>query len=102
MRAAAFALVALGLAGCAKHASQAECAALLDHGVELAVRDRRPEASEAEVAAEKTKRREEPAGKEALAACPSEVTKDGLTCAMAAQGIDEYERCLVETPYGVR
>jgi hypothetical protein len=102
MRTPAIVALALGLVGCAKHASQSECAALLDHGVELAVRDHRPEASDDEIAAEKAKRRAEPAGRDALAACPNEVSKDAYACALAAPTIDEYERCLVEPPYGVR
>ena len=27
-------------------------------------------------------------------ACPGEVTKDGVNCAMAAPNVDEFEKCL--------
>lgn len=103
-RAAALPLVLLlpALAGCAKRATPDECLALLDHGVELSVRDRRPGATDAEVATERAARRDDKAGRATLATCPAEVSKRALTCALAAPHLDEYERCLVETPFGVR
>lgn len=90
------------LPGCGKSPSVAECEGMLDHGVELAMRDRRPGSTVLEVEAEKARRRRQPPGRAAIQACASEVSETAFACAMAAEHIDDYEKCLVVTPWGYR
>lgn len=92
----------LVLSGCQEHASRAECEALLEHGVELAIRDKHPRAKPALIASEKARRRRQPPGRQAIEACTHEVSKRALACAMQASHIDDYERCLVIAPWGFR
>lgn len=91
-----------GLLGCTKGPTTAECEAMLDHGVELAFRDRRPGATDLEIESEKARRRRQAPGRAAVEVCPSEVSQKALACAMGARHIDEYEKCLVVAPWGYR
>lgn len=90
------------LPACEERASQAECETMLDHGIELAIRDKQPKASMAFIAAEQARRRRQPPGRQSIEACSSEVSKKALECAMEAAHIDDYERCLVVVPWGYR
>jgi hypothetical protein len=87
-------LLPLGLAGCSRHASVPECSALLDRYVELLVKERDPQASDDEMTKQKQGTRAKAATDPSFAACPGEVTKDGVACAMAAPNVDEFEKCL--------
>lgn len=87
---------------CQDYASQAECEALLEHGVELAIRDKHPNAKPSLIESEKERRRRQIPGREAIEACTREVSKKALACAMQAKHIDDYERCLVIAPWGFR
>lgn len=80
--------------GCGRHASAAECAALLDRYVELLVRQEDPKASEIEVAQQKERTRAKAQKDAAFASCPNEVTAKGAMCAMKAVNVDEFEKCL--------
>ena len=92
----------LALPACQEYASQAECEAMLEHGVELSIRDKHPDAKPTLVASEKERRRRQPPGRQAIESCTQEVSKKALACAMQASHIDDYERCLVIAPWGFR
>jgi hypothetical protein len=87
--------VCASLAGCARHATLAECSALVDHYVELVVREQNPKADDAEIGRQKAATRDKAAHDPAFASCPKEVSAKDARCAMQAPNIDEFERCLV-------
>jgi hypothetical protein len=93
--AAASVVLSLGLTSCARHATLAECSALVDHYVELVVRERNPKADDAEISRHKATFRVEAAHDPSFAACPKEISAKDARCALAAPNIDEFERCLV-------
>jgi hypothetical protein len=80
---------------CARHATLAECTALLDRYVELLVREQDPKADDAEVARQKAATREKATRDPSFASCPKEVSAKSARCAMEAPNVDEFERCLV-------
>ena len=80
--------------GCGRHATTAECSALLDRYVELLVRERDPKADEAEIGKQKSATREKAAHDESFASCPKEVRATAVRCAMGAPNVDEFEKCL--------
>lgn len=90
------AMVAFGVLamGCGRHASPAECAALLDRYVELLVREQDPQAPDAEIAKQKERTRAKAQTEPAFASCPDEVSAKGARCAMSAVKVDEFEKCL--------
>jgi hypothetical protein len=88
------ALLGGSLAGCARHATVADCDALLDRYVELLVREQDPSAGDAEMARQKGMIREKAAQDSAFASCPKEVTAHAARCALAAPNVDEFEKCL--------
>jgi hypothetical protein len=81
-------------AACSRHATSAECAALLDRYVELLVREQDPKATDADVARQKEATRAKAEKDSAFASCPSEVSTKGANCAMRAVNVDEFEKCL--------
>ena len=87
-------VLALGLAGCARHATLAECTALLDRYVELLVREQNPKADETEIGRNKAATREKAANDPSFASCPKEVSAKSARCAMEAPNVDEFEKCL--------
>jgi hypothetical protein len=88
----AFLLVIPG--ACSRHATEAECALLLDRYVELLVREQDPKASDTEIARQKDLTRAKAAKDTAFASCPNEVSAPGARCAMKAVNVDEFEKCL--------
>ena len=93
-RRSATALFAALLAGCTRHATAPECAALLDRYVELLVREQDPKASDSEIARQKELTRAKAEKDPAFASCTKEVSARGAHCAMAAVNVDEFEKCL--------
>jgi protein-disulfide isomerase len=91
---AALGFLALGLAACTRHATAADCAALLDRYVELLVREQDPKAPDTEVARQRDLTRAKAERDAAFASCPSEVSAQGARCAMSAVNVDEFEKCL--------
>lgn len=87
------------LSACSKRPTTAQCEAMLDHGVELAIRDKRPDAGDVEIASERARRRRQAPGRMVIETCPKEVSAKALDCALGAGNLDEYERCLVVTPW---
>jgi protein-disulfide isomerase len=88
------ALVTTSLAACSRHASAADCAALLDRYVELLVRDQDPKAADAEIARQKAATRAKAEKDTAFASCPNEVSVKSARCALSAVNVDEFEKCL--------
>lgn len=76
------------------HATREECERLLDRYVELFARQRWPEGSEAWLREQQARSREKAATEPSFLACPREVTRAELACAMAAPNVDELEKCL--------
>ena len=89
-------LACLGAAamGCTRHATAAECAALLDRYVELLVREQDPKAPDSEIARQRDLTRAKAEKDPAFASCPQEVSAKGARCAMSAVNVDEFEKCL--------
>jgi hypothetical protein len=83
------------LLGCGRRLEPSECDALLDHYVELLLRDDRPKSSAGEImrVQQEARRRAErdPAFKE----CPERVSRRGFQCAMDAQDANRLEQCLL-------
>lgn len=88
-----------GLSSCAKPPTQADCEAMLVHGVELAYQAKRPDVTAREVEAEKARRSKQAPGRAAIEACSTEVSREAVACAMEARHIDDYEKCLVTVPW---
>jgi hypothetical protein len=82
------------LIACSRHATAAECTALLDRYVELLVREQDPRAPDTEIARQKGLTREKAEKDTAFASCPNEVSVKGARCAMSAVNVDEFEKCL--------
>jgi hypothetical protein len=96
-RVAGLVVLALAMASfvaCSRHASAADCAALLDRYVELLVREQDPKAPDTEVARQKAATRAKAEKDTAFASCPSEVSVKSARCAMTAVNVDEFEKCL--------
>jgi hypothetical protein len=87
-------IVTLLAPGCGRHATPAECAALLDRYVELLVREQDPKAPDTEIAQQKERTRAKAENEPAFASCPNEVSAKGARCAMSAVNVDEFEKCL--------
>ena len=85
---------ASALAGCARHATLADCSALLDRYVELLVRQENPKADDTEIAKHKSATRAKAVNDPSFASCPKEVSRDAVGCAMGAPNVDEFEKCL--------
>jgi hypothetical protein len=93
--AAACAVLSASLAACARHATLAECTALVDHYVELVVHEQNPKADDVEIAKHRAAWREKAAQDPSFASCPKEVSAKDARCAMQAPNVDDFERCLV-------
>jgi hypothetical protein len=93
-RLASLGFLVLGLARCTRHATVAECAALLDRYVELLVREQDPKAPDSEIARQRDLTRVKAEKDPAFASCPNEVSAKGAHCAMSAVNVDEFEKCL--------
>jgi hypothetical protein len=92
--AACAALSAILVGACGRHATLAECTALLDRYVELLVREQNPKADDVEIGRHKTATREKAAHDPSFASCPKEVSAKAARCAMDAPNVDEFEKCL--------
>ena len=88
------ALATTTFAACSRHASAADCAALLDRYVELLVREQDPKASDTEIARQKAATRAKAEKDTAFASCPTEVSVKSARCALSAINVDEFEKCL--------
>jgi hypothetical protein len=83
------------LTSCGKRLEPAECDQLLDHYVELLLRDDRPKSSAGEVLRLQQEARKKAASDPAFRECPERVSRRKLTCAMDAQDANRLEQCLL-------
>lgn len=77
----------------AAHPSQTECAALLDHYVELVARAAQPEPAASAIAERRAAARAASAT-QGFSRCEDDLTRDEVTCALGAGNADDLERCL--------
>lgn len=97
MMRAAWLCVALPLllGGCGKKLEGSECQQLLDHYVELLLRDDRPKSSAGEVLRLQQEARKKAERDPAFAQCSSRVSRKSFDCAMDAQDANRLEQCLL-------
>jgi len=95
MRRLALVCAALALAGCGKPLDSGECDALLDHYVELLLRDDRPKSSAGEVLRVQQEARKRAARDPAFLECRQRVSRRSFDCAMQASDANQLEQCLL-------
>jgi hypothetical protein len=93
-RVGAIALLLLAT-GCGKRLEGAECQQLLDHYVELLLRDDRPKSSAGEVLRLQQEARKKAEQDPAFGECRERVSRRGFDCAMRAQDANRLEQCLL-------
>ncbi|HEX2874146.1 MAG TPA: hypothetical protein VHP33_22990 [Polyangiaceae bacterium] len=81
--------------GCGKPLEGAECQQLLDHYVELLLRDDRPKSSAGEVLRVQQEARKKAERDPAFRECRERVSRRSFDCAMAAQDANRVEQCLL-------
>jgi hypothetical protein len=92
---------ALGLAallvtlGCGKRLEQVECGKLLDHYVELLLREDRPETGAGELLRLQQEARKKAERDPAFGECRERVSRRDFDCAMKAQDANKLEQCLL-------
>jgi hypothetical protein len=91
----AFLLAGLGLLGCQKRPSSAECDRLLDHYVELLVQSDRPGTPGVELLRLQKETRAKAGQDRAFQTCSSDVSRSQYECAMSATSADRVEQCLL-------
>ena len=94
-RAALWIAVGLACAGCSKRLELGECQQLLDHYVELLLREDKPKASAGEVLRFQQEARKKAERDPAFSECQSRVSRRGYECAMEAQEANRVEQCLL-------
>jgi hypothetical protein len=83
------------LCGCGRRLEAGECSSLLDHYVELLLRDDRPGASAGELLRLQQEARKKAEHDPAFSECSERVSRRGFDCAMAAQDANRLEQCLL-------
>jgi len=94
-RALGGALLLLVATGCGKRLEPNECQLLLDHYVELLLRDDRPKSSAGEILRVQQEARKKAERDPAFHECPTRVSRRGFDCAMGAQDANRLEQCLL-------
>ncbi len=89
------ALVLVLATGCGKRLQSNECQLLLDHYVELLLRDDRPKSSAGEILRLQQEARKKADRDPAFHQCSARVTRKGFDCAMDAQDANRLEQCLL-------
>jgi len=89
------ALLLMSVAGCSNRLEATECQQLLDHYVELLLRDDRPKSSAGEVLRLQQEARKKAERDPAFRECSERVSRKGFTCAMDAQDANRLEQCLL-------
>ncbi|RYZ04331.1 MAG: hypothetical protein EOO73_23930 [Myxococcales bacterium] len=92
---ASCALLLLLLVGCCKRVESSECQLLLDHYVELLLRDDRPKSTAGEVLRLQQDARRKAQQDPAFAECSSRLSRRGYECAMQAEDANRLEQCLL-------
>jgi len=88
-------LLLLLVTGCGKRLEASECQQLLDHYVELLLRDDRPKSSAGEVLRVQHEARKKAERDPAFRACTQRVSRRSFRCAMDAQDANRLEQCLL-------
>lgn len=83
------------LTACGKRLEPAECDQLLDHYVELLLRDDRPKSSAGEILRVQQEARKKAERDPAFRECRARVSRSGFACAMAAEDANRLEQCLL-------
>jgi hypothetical protein len=92
----AFGAVALLLlSSCGKRVEPGECGKLLDHYVELLLRDDRPKSSAGEILRLQQEARKKAESDPAFRECSDRVSRRKFECAMEAQDANRLEQCLL-------
>lgn len=94
-RARALCVALLLTTGCGKRLQAGECEQLLDHYVELLLRDDRPKSSAGEVLRLQQEARKKAQQDPAFAECSSRVSRRSFDCAMQAEDANRLEQCLL-------
>lgn len=81
--------------GCGKRLESRECDALLDHYVELLLREDRPKSSAGEVMRVQQDARRHAEQDPAFKECRERVSRRSFDCAMEAQDANRLEQCLL-------
>lgn len=89
------ALVLLSVTGCGKRLEATECQQLLDHYVELLLRDDRPKSSAGEILRLQQEARKKAERDPAFRECRESVSRKSFACAMDAQDTNKLEQCLL-------
>jgi hypothetical protein len=95
VRVVAGGLVLLAITGCGKRLEGAECQQLLDHYVELLLRDDRPKSSAGEILRVQQDARKKAERDPAFHECRERVSRKSFACAMDAQDANRLEQCLL-------
>jgi len=82
-------------AGCGRRVEPNECQQLLDHYVELLLRDDRPKSSAGEVLRLQQEARKKAEHDPAFHECSQRVSRTSFDCAMDAQDANRLEQCLL-------
>ena len=88
------ALFAAVLAGCSRRATRVECDAVMDHYVEMMVREYNPSLDSSERRAQYERTRAKAAQVPSFADCPKQITQADVSCALRAVSVAELEQCL--------
>jgi hypothetical protein len=92
---AACALLLLLASGCGKRLEASECQQLLDHYVELLLRDDRPKSSAGEILRVQQEAHKKAERDPAFHQCRDRVSRSGFDCAMDAKDANRLEQCLL-------
>src|SRR6188768_2826776 len=87
--------LALLASGCGTRLQPSECNALLDHYVELLLRDDRPKSSAGEVLRLQQEAHKKAERDPAFQQCRERVSRSGFDCAMGAEDANRLEQCLL-------
>jgi hypothetical protein len=79
---------------CKQKVTQADCDRLIDRFATLVVKERKKDATAAEVHTEIDRERQEARGDEAFRNCTSEIAPADYACAMKAETSDAFLKCL--------
>ena len=83
------------VSGCGKRLDPSECQQLLDHYVELLLRDDRPKSSAGEVMRLQQEARKKAERDPAFLECRERVSRKSFACAMDAEDANRLEQCLL-------
>jgi hypothetical protein len=81
--------------GCGKRLEKSECQQLLDHYVELLLRDDRPKSSAGEILRLQQEARKKADHDPAFHECSQRVSRKSFDCAMGAEDANRLEQCLL-------